>query len=109
MTSDAFDLPDADQLAHADEFPHDDETDVVEQANEELRASESDVTDEDLSSADLIDDGLAQEDVEPDPVGREELLDDLNEPAGDETIEGRLRQEVPDPNSAIVPPVPDQT
>lgn len=108
MTSDAFDLPDADELAHTDEFPHDDETDIVEQANEELRASESDVTDEDLSSADLIDDGMAQEDVEPDPIGRSELLDDLGEPAGDETIEERLRQEVPDPDSAIVPPVQDQ-
>lgn len=110
MTDDAFDLPDADELAHVDEFPHEDETEIIEEANEELLASESEVTDEDLSSSDLIDEGVPPEDVEPDAIGRRELQDDLLEPAGEETIDERLRQEIPDPDSAIVPPEtePDQ-
>lgn len=104
MTNDPFDVPETDELAHADEFPHDDETELIEQANDELRASESEVTDEDLSASDLLDEGVAPEDVEPDAIGRSELQDDFREPAGEETIDDRIRQEVPDPDSAIVPP-----
>lgn len=109
MTDDPFDLPDADELAHVDEFPHDDETELIEQANEELLASESEVTDEDLSAADLLDDGVPPEDVEPDAIGRRELQEDLTEPAGEETIDERLQQEVPEPGSGIVPPEPGQS
>lgn len=83
---------------------------LTEQADQDQTYGE--VTAEDLGTEDLIDDGAdlatalnASEAGAggPIPVDEEIIVDE----PGEETIEDRIRQEEPDPTSAIVPPDAD--
>ncbi|WP_203566492.1 hypothetical protein [Aestuariimicrobium ganziense] len=86
------------------EAPDRDAVELVDQAEDELLTTQSDVTTEDLSTDDLIDNGALPEDLERSQFGAREAAQDMVDPSHDDTIDERVRQEEYDPNSAVVPP-----
>lgn len=97
------DTTSTDDVADPTEFPDEEEIELIEEAAGDLRTTESEVTEEDLSSADLIDDGALPEDLEQDNVGVREVEADLEDPARQDTIDARVRQEEPEPGFDVVP------
>lgn len=81
-----------------------DDLSLLEDPSLSQPVSESQVTDQDLSTEDLIDNGVPVESVEQDAAGVQELEHEIANPAHEETIDERIAQEVPEPGSAIVPP-----
>lgn len=76
---------------------------LLEEAEDDARVVESEVTEEDMSSDDLIQDGLAPEAIEQDPAGIRATEDDLVSPGHEDTIDERVLQEEPEPGHDVVP------
>lgn len=104
MTNDAFnDLPDTDELPHVDELPAEDEIELIDQAEREADPVGDLPRDQDLSTDDLIQDGALPEDLEHGNMGRHEYEADFAEPGHEDTIDERIRQEIPEEGSDVVP------
>lgn len=111
MTDEAFDpsqndLPETGDLPPVAGAPDREELELVEEGNEELSFTDSEVTDEDLSTSDLYANGALPEDLEHGQMGRHEYEADLADPAHEDTIDERVRQEVPEEGFDVVPGSP---
>ncbi len=85
------------------DFPDEEIEKLVEDATDELHATASVVTDEDLSTGDLLHNEVSPEDLERDPSGIRRFEADRAEPGQQDTIEDRIRQEEPEPDHDVVP------
>lgn len=72
----------------------------LQQAAEELHPQEA-PDNQDLSVDDLFQEGALPEDIEHGNMGRREYEADLIDPAHQDTIDERLRQEEPEDGSAL--------
>ena len=97
------DMSPEDALANSQYEPDAEEVDYLETAEEELPQLGEDTGSSDLSVEDLIQDGALPEDLEHGNMGRREYEADLSDPAHEDTIDERIRQEEPEEGSAIVP------
>ena len=79
------------------------DAELLEQAEQQVNPTSSEVTSEDLSSDDLLANEVAPADLEQDRSGLRDFQEDLVEPQHRDSIEERLRQEEPDPDADIVP------
>lgn len=79
---------------------------LIEQAEQQVAPTASEVTTEDLSSSDLLANDVPIENIEQDPSGVLAFNDDLAEPAHEDTIEERILQEEPDPGADTLPEEP---
>lgn len=97
------DVVTTDDVAVGSEFPDEESTRLVDEAADEVRATASEVTDEDLSSQDLLHNEVPPEDIEQDRAGVRDYQADMVEPGQDDTIDERIRQEEPEPGHDVVP------
>ncbi|MBO1029725.1 hypothetical protein IPV09_00040 [Tessaracoccus sp. SD287] len=79
------------------------DAELLEQAEQQVNPTSSEVTTEDLSSDDLLANEVAPADLEQDRSGIRDFQADLAQPERRDSIEERLDQEEPDPDSDIVP------
>lgn len=79
------------------------DAELLEQAEQQVNPTSSQVTTEDLSSDDLLANEVAPADLEQDRSGIRDFQTDLAQPERRDSIEERLDQEEPDPDSDIVP------
>lgn len=79
------------------------DAELLEQAEQQVNPTSSQVTTEDLSSDDLLANEVAPADLEQDRSGIRDFQADLAQPERRDSIEERLDQEEPDPDSDIVP------
>ena len=79
------------------------DAELLEQAEQQVNPTSSEVTTEDLSSDDLLANEVAPADLEQDRSGIRDFQADLAAPERRDSIEERLDQEEPDPDSDIVP------
>lgn len=77
--------------------------DQIRRAEDEISPTESAVTDQDLSTDDLFNNGALPEDLQHGNMGRREYEADLMDPTHEDTIDDRIRQEVPEEGSDVVP------
>lgn len=79
------------------------DAELLEQAEQQVNPTSSQVTTEDLSSDDLLANEVAPADLEQDRSGIRDFQADLAQPERRDSIEERLDQEEADPDSDIVP------
>lgn len=95
MSNEQFDLPTDSELRDFDRVEVDQaDRDLLEAQIERLDADATRT--EDLSTTDLLNDGALPEDLEQSNIGRREAEADMMDPAHDDTIDERIRQEQPE-------------
>lgn len=100
------DLPESGDVDPLDDIDANTDEDLLEDAADTL--IDEDVASEDLSANDLINDGVPIEDIEPANMGRRAMDNDFAHPQEEDTIDERMRQEIPEEGSAIVAPTGTQ-
>ena len=83
--------------------PDDEAVEIVQEAEEDSELAADTVAEQDLSVNDRIQDGAMPEDLERGNFGRNEMTAGLEDPSGEESIDDRVRQELPEEGFDVVP------